>query len=268
MKDVELRFTGSVPANYDQLMVPLIFQPYADELARRAAAMKPRRILETAAGTGVVTEAISKLLPDAQIIATDLNEPMLEVAGQRIRSDKVCFITANAQEIPFDAEGFDLVVCQFGAMFFPDKVLAHREARRVLRKGGHYLLAIWDRIDRNPLSDATQRVLIDLFPENPPLFLCEGPFGYSDPERIERDLREAGFGTVEIDTVQLTSRSASASDAASALCYGTPMSVELQDREQGSLDRAFEEVKRALGEFEGANGLEAPMSAHIVTATK
>ena len=268
MKDMELRFTGSVPANYDQMMVPLIFQPYADELARRARAFAPKRILETAAGTGVVTQALHEALPDAQIIATDLNEPMLEVAGQRIHSDKVCFITANAQEIPFDAEGFDLVVCQFGAMFFPDKILAHREAHRVLRQGGHYLLAIWDRIDRNSLSDATQRVLIDLFPDDPPLFLCEGPFGYSDPERIESDLRAAGFGSVEIDTVQLTSRSSSAYDAASALCYGTPMSVEMEDRDPGSLDRAFAAVERSLREFEGPNGLEAPTSAHIVTATR
>jgi SAM-dependent methyltransferase len=265
---MELRFTGSVPANYDQLMVPLTFQPYADELAQRARAFAPNRILETAAGTGVVTQALHEALPDAQIIATDLNEPMLEVAGQRIHSDKVCFITANAQEIPFDGEGFDLVVCQFGAMFFPDKILAHREAHRVLRQGGHYLLAIWDRIDRNPLSDATQRVLIDLFPDDPPLFLCEGPFGYSDAKRIEGDLREAGFGTVQIDTVQLTSQSPSAYDAASALCYGTPMSVELEDREPGSLDRVFETIERSLREFEGPNGLEAPMSAHIVTATR
>ena len=268
MKDMELRFTGSVPANYDQLMVPLIFQPYADELARRAAAMKPRRILETAAGTGVVTEALTKLLSDAQIIATDLNEPMLEVAAQRIHSDKVCFVTANAQELPFDGDGFDLVICQFGAMFFPEKVLAHRQAYRLLHNDGHYLLAIWDRIEKNALSDATQRVLIELFPEDPPLFLCQGPFGYSDPAQIERDLREAGFEKIEIDTVGLTSRSASAYDAASALCYGTPMSVELEDREPGSLDRAFEAVERALRDFEGPNGLEAPMSAHIVTATK
>jgi hypothetical protein len=111
-------------------------------------------------------------------------------------------------------------------------------------------------------------VLIDLFPDDPPLFLCDGPFGYSDQKRIEGDLREAGFSTVEIDILQLSSRSGSAYDAASALCYGTPMSVELEDREPGSVDRAFEHVERSLRRFEGANGLEAPMSAHIVTATK
>jgi len=216
----------------------------------------------------VVTQALHAALPDAEIIATDLNEPMLEVAGQHLRSDNICFVTADAQELPFDGSGFDLVVCQFGAMFFPDKVLAHREARRVLHDGGRYLLAIWDDIAENALSDATQHVLMELFPKDPPLFLCEGPFGYSDPPRIERDLRDAGFSNVAIDTVQFISRSPSARDAAEALCYGTPMSVELQDRAPGSLERAYEKVEKALRAFEGPNGIEAPMSAHIVTATK
>jgi len=268
MKDMELRFTGSVPANYDRLMVPLIFQPYANELARRAQELGPKRILETAAGTGVVTQALHEALPDAEIIATDLNEPMLAVAGDRVQADNVCFITANAQELPFDGDGFDLVVCQFGAMFFPDKVLAHKEARRVLRDGGHYLLAIWDRIERNGASSAVQKALIDLFPEDPPMFLCEGPFGYCDPQRIEQDLRDGGFTTISIETVQLSSRSASAHDAAKALCYGTPMAVELEDRAPGSLDRAFAEIERAMSRFDGPNGYEEPMSAHIVTATK
>lgn len=268
MKDQELRFTGSVPASYERLMVPLIFQPYADELARRAGELRSTRILETAAGTGVVTRALHEAIPDAEIVATDLNQPMLDVAQEELKSGKVRFQQADAQQLPFDDESFDLVVCQFGSMFFPDKVRGHAEARRVLRDGGHYLLAIWDDISRNALSDLSQRALIDLFPDHPPLFLQEGPFGYSDPVRIERDLRDAGFETIKIDTVQLSSRSASAYDAASALCYGTPMSVELDEREPGSLDRAFEEVERSMRRFEGTNGVDAPMSAHIVTATK
>ena len=268
MQDMELRFVGTVPASYDRLMVPLIFQPYANEIARRARQLQPKRILETAAGTGVVTRALHEALPATEIVATDLNQPMLDVAEERIRSDKVHFRQADAQDLPFDDDDFDLVVCQFGSMFFPDRARGHSEARRVLQSGGYYLLAIWDEIGRNALSAATQDVLIDLFPDNPPLFLCEGPFGYSDPARIERDLRDAGFHTIEIDTVQLRSRSASARDAAAALCYGTPMSVELQDREPGNLERAFEEVERSLRTFEGPAGVDAPMSAHIVTAIK
>jgi SAM-dependent methyltransferase len=268
MKDQELRFTGSVPEKYDRLMVPLIFRPYAEEMARRARAFAPRTLLETAAGTGAVTEALAHALPETEIVATDLNQPMLDMAAERVRSDHVRFRQADAQDLPFDDGSFDLVVCQFGAMFFPDKVRGHSEARRVLDEGGLYLLAIWDRIERNDLTAAAQQALIDFFPDDPPLFMREGPFGYHDPQRIERDLHEAGFGTVEIDTVEKRSRSPSAHDAATALCYGTPMGVEVDEREPGCLDRVFEKIEQALRPFEGSNGIDAPMSAHIVTATK
>ena len=268
MKDMEVRFTGSVPASYDQLMVPLLFRPYAEELARRAKRVGAKHILETAAGTGAVTQALHEALPDAEIVATDLNPPMLEVAAQRVQSPNVRFQPADAQALPFDEGSFDLVVCQFGAMFFPDKVLGHSEARRVLREGGSYLLAIWDRIDRNPMSEAAQQALIDLFPEDPPLFMQEGPFGYHDRGAIERDLRAAGFTNMKIETVELRSRAPSSEEAARALCYGTPMGMEVEDRAPGTLDRAFERVKAGLARFDGPDGANAPMSAHIVTATR
>ena len=267
MKDQELRFAGSVPASYERLMVPLIFQPYAKELACRARDLRPARILETASGTGVVTRALHEALPEADIVATDLNQPMLDVAAERL-GDGVRFLQADAQELPFGDASFDLVVCQFGAMFFPDRVRAHSEAHRVLSDGGHYLLAIWDAIERSPLTELAQQVLIDLFPDDPPLFMREGPFSYSDPTKIEADLHEAGFETVDIETVEKRSRSLSAHDAATALCYGTPMGVEVDDREPGSLDRVFAAVEQAFRRFEGPNGIDAPMSAHIVTATR
>jgi SAM-dependent methyltransferase len=268
MKDQQLRFTGSVPEQYQALMVPLLFQPYAQELARRARAVQPRHVLETAAGTGALTRALHEALPDAQIVATDLNPPMLEVNAKQIRSDHVRFVEADAQHLPFDDTCFDLVACQFGAMFFPDKVRGHSEARRVLRDGGRYLLAIWDTIDRNPLTAVTQQVLVDCFPGDPPLFMREGPFGYADPLKIESDLHEAGLETVEIETVELRSRCPSAHQAAMALCYGTPMGAELNEREPGSLERVFPLVEQALRQFEASDGIHAPMSAHLVTATK
>jgi len=268
MKDQEIRFSGSVPQNYDRLMVPLLFRPYAEELARRAQRFAPRRILETAAGTGAVTQALSEALPETEIVATDLNQPMLDAAAERVRSGRVRFVQADAQQLPFDDKTFDLVVCQFGAMFYPDKVRGHSEARRVLSEGGCYLLAIWDRIERNDLTDAAQQALIACFPDDPPMFMREGPFGYSDPLRIETDLHDAGFDTVEIETVELRSRSPSAEDAATALFYGSPMGVEVEEREPGSGERVFQMVLEALRRFDGPDGVDAPMSAHIVTASK
>lgn len=264
----ELRFTDSVADKYDRLMVPLIFRPYAEDLARRVQSFAPARILETAAGTGAVTEALHQALPEAELVATDLNQPMLDIAAQRVSSDRVRFVVADAQQLPFDDASFDLVVCQFGSMFFPDKVRGHAEARRVLKSGGHYLLAIWDIIERNPVSEAAQKALIDVFPDDPPLFMREGPFGYHDRARIESDLHEAGFQMIEIETVELRSRSPSAHDAATALFYGTPMGVEVEERSPGSGERVVNSVEQALRPFEGPNGIDAPMSAHIVTATK
>ncbi len=109
-------FAGSIPAIYDRCMVPLIFAPYAALVAERAKAFGPKRILETAAGTGVVTEALHRALPDAEIVATDLNPPMLEQAARRVSAGTVHFHHADALDLPFDDGSFDLVVCQFGVM--------------------------------------------------------------------------------------------------------------------------------------------------------
>jgi SAM-dependent methyltransferase len=268
MASIDVRFSGAVPANYEQYMVPLFFRPYAELLARRAAAFQPRRILETAAGTGVVTGALARALPDAEIIATDLNQAMLDLAAERASAPNVSFREADALELPFDDGSFDLVVCQFGVMFYPDKVKGNAEARRVLRDGGHYLLAVWNDIERNAMSNVAHRSMQELFPENPPMFMKRGPFSYHDPEWIERDLLAAGFSGVDIETVELESRAPSAREAATGLCYGSPMRVELEEHGPDAVDRTFEEVAQAAGKYEGPDGFAAPMSAHIVTATR
>ncbi|HEX2802526.1 MAG TPA: class I SAM-dependent methyltransferase [Sphingomicrobium sp.] len=268
MQPVDIRFSGSVPANYERYMVPLLFRPYSRLLAERAAAFAPAKILETAAGTGVVTAALAEALPDAEIVATDLNQAMLDVAATRVSAPKVSFREADALQLPFENGSFDLVVCQFGVMFFPDKVAGNAEARRVLRDGGHYLVAIWDEIERNPLSHLAHRTMQALFPDNPPMFMKRGPFSYGDSGQIRSDLQEAGFAEIRIDTVELKSRSPSAHDAAYGLTYGSPMGVELAEYGGEALDRTFAKFAEGAKAMEGPEGFEAPMSAHIVTATK
>ncbi|MES2119301.1 MAG: methyltransferase domain-containing protein [Pseudomonadota bacterium] len=268
MASIDVRFSGSVPASYDRYLVPLLFQPYAAILAERAAAFSPRRILETAAGTGVVTAALAKAISDAEIVATDLNQAMLDVAATRVSSDKVTFRECDALELPFDDDSFDLVVGQFGIMFYPDKVRGNAEAGRVLRHGGYLLMAIWDDISRNRLSDLAHRTLEAHFPDNPPMFMKRGPFSYHDPAWIERDLEEAGFTDISIETVERISRSPSAEDAARGICYGSPMRVELEEYGGDALDSVFAKLAESAREYEGPDGFAAPMSAHIVTATK
>jgi ubiquinone/menaquinone biosynthesis C-methylase UbiE len=268
MANQDIAFFGSIPAIYDRYMVPLVFAPFAEEVARRAAGMMPGHVLETAAGTGVVTEALQRALPDAEIIATDLNGPMLEVAAQRVGSPNISFEVADAQQLPFADASFDLIVCQFGAMFFPDKVQANAEARRVLRDGGSYLLVIWDHVERNLATMVAGKAVAELIPGEAARFFERVPFRYHDKGQIQQDLRAAGFERISIDTVERRSRAASARDAAMALVQGTPMRADIEAVAPDMLGQATDAAAEALARFEGPEGFDAPMSAHIVVATK
>lgn len=264
MSSTDVAFSGSVPVNYDRYLGPLLFTPYATIAAERAKALNPGRILETAAGTGIVTAELARLLPDSEIVATDLNQAMLDVAADRIGTDKVSFQQADAQQLPFDDDQFDLLLCQFGIMFYPDRVRGNAEARRVLKEGGTALLIIWDRLENNPVSDAIGRAVEAEFPDDPPRFLERAPFGYADRQQIEADLRAAGFNDIEIEAVEAVSR-VDASGAAGGMCRGSPMAAEIAERGPDAVDRAAAAAERALAPFDGK---DAPMSALFVTARK
>ena len=261
-------FAGSIPAIYDQYMVPLLFAPYAKLVAKRAAELRPRRILETAAGTGVVTEELHRALPDAEIVATDLNAPMLEQATRRMGAKNLRFQPADAQQLPFDNDSFDLVICQFGVMFYPDKVRANAEARRVLREGGRYMLVIWDRIEHNLATMVAARAVGAVFPGDAAKFYERVPFRYHDVGEIESDLLAAGFTDIEYETIELRSRAASARDVAIGLVQGTPVRSEIEEIDPTKLSLATDAVAEALKQFEGPGGFDAPMSARLVTAIK
>ena len=268
MTSTDALFSGSIAELYDRHLVPMLFEPYSRDLARRAAEAEPRDILETAAGTGVVTAALAAALPEARIVATDLNPAMLELAAARVGSPNVTFQPADAQALAFVDAGFDAVVCQFGVMFFPDRVAAYREVRRVLRPGGRFLFNAWDRIERNRATQLLADTLTELFPENPTDFFRRVPFGYHDTARIESDLRAAGFTRIEAETVEKRSRLPSAGDAAIGMVQGSPLRSELEARGEGALERATEAVAAALAELEGPGGLDAPMSAHVFVAAR
>jgi ubiquinone/menaquinone biosynthesis C-methylase UbiE len=188
-------FTGSIPQIYDRLLVPMIFEPYARDLAQRIAHHYPRDVLETAAGTGVVTGALASHLPDkTKITATDLNEPMLAQAKTHLTGKpQIKWQQADALALPFDDASFDAVACQFGVMFFPDRIKGYSEARRVLKPGGRFFFNVWDRIEENDFANTVTEALKEVFPNDPPLFMVRTPHGYHDVDRIWRDLTEAGF---------------------------------------------------------------------------
>ena len=263
----DAQFAGSIPELYDTQMVPMIFEPYAVDLAARVASFHPSRVLETAAGTGVVTRAMAKVLPPGtEITATDLNQPMLNRAADIGLFRPVRWQQADATQLPFGDGTFDAVVCQFGAMFFPDRARAFSEARRVLRRDGVLLFNVWDRIEENEFAQTVTTALAGLFPSDPPLFMARTPHGYFDRDAITRDLAAAGFGNApEIETVAARSRSASARTAATAYCEGTPLRNEIEARSPGGLQAATAACAEALAERFGTGPVDGRIQALVVT---
>ncbi len=268
MLETDKVFAGSIPENYDRYMVPLIFEPFAADLARRAASLSPSAVLETAAGTGVVTRALApKLSPGASYVATDLNQPMLDHAASRQGPDsRIKWRQADALALPFENEAFDLVCCQFGAMFFPDRPSAYREARRVLKPGGHFLFNVWDRIEENVFADEVTNALAEIFPNDPPRFLARTPHGYHDTALIRSELEGAGFSEVVIETRAEQSRASSPRIPAVAYCQGTVLRSEIEARDAGKLEAATDYAASAIACRHGSGAVTAKIQAHIIVA--
>jgi ubiquinone/menaquinone biosynthesis C-methylase UbiE len=268
MLETDKLFAGSIPENYDRHMVPLIFEPYAADLAQRAASLSPSAVLETAAGSGVVTRALApRLSPGASYIVTDLNQPMLDYAQSRQAPDRrITWRQADALALPFENAAFDLVCCQFGAMFFPDRIAGYREARRVLKPGGHFLFSVWDRIEENVFADDVTNALAKMFPTDPPRFLARTPHGYRDTALIGRELADAGFSSVVIETRAEQSRASSPRIPAVAYCQGTVLRSEILARDAAKLEAATDQAEAAIAERHGSGEVAAKIQAHVIIA--
>ena len=261
-------FAGSIPEIYDELLVPLIFEAYAEDMARRVAAGDPREVLETAAGTGVVARALAPLLEeDARYVVTDLNQPMLDRAARMQGEDRrLEWQVANALDLPFENESFDAVCCQFGVMFMPDRVAGYAEARRVLRPGGLFVFNTWDGIGENEFADVVTRAAGEVFRDDPPMFLARTPHGYNDVKLIEADVRKAGFDHVSIETITKTSTAATARHPAVAYCEGTPLRNEIEARDPARLGEITHRAAAAIETSFGAGPVAGKIQAHVVTA--
>lgn len=261
-------FSGSIAKLYQEHLVPLIFEPYAEDLVTRLAKRASlRRVLEIAAGTGVVTRRLAAVLPASiSIVATDLNQPMLDLAASLGTVRPVEWRQADAMALPFADGTFDAVVCQFGAMFFPDKPKAFSEARRVLRPGGVFLFNVWDRLAENEFAETVTTALESLFPNDPPRFLGRTPHGYHDHAAIARDLAQGGFTTSpRIETVAARSRAESPRIPAVAYCQGTPVRGEIEARDPSLLATATDAAEAALAKRFGRGPVDGKIQAHVVT---
>lgn len=267
MSDTDKVFTGSIPKLYDTYLVPLIFEPYATDLVNRLASRSVTRVLEIAAGTGVVTRALAATLPDrVSIVATDLNQAMLDQASVVGTKRAVEWRQADAMQLPFPDGTFDAVVCQFGVMFFPDKSKAFAQARRVLRPRGVFIFNVWDRIEENEFAGTVTTALASVFPKDPPRFMARTPHGYHDRRTVERDLVAGGFtAPPRIDTVAARSRATSARIPAIAYCQGTPLRNEIETRDASRLGEATDIAAEAIAKRFGVGAVNGKIQAHIVT---
>jgi ubiquinone/menaquinone biosynthesis C-methylase UbiE len=269
MAEQHAAFVGSIPANYDRYLGPVFFHHYADDLVARLPVTPGMRVLETACGTGIVTERLAARLGDAgSLVATDLNEAMLAHGRDRLpRGERVEWRQADATALRFDAGSFDAVVCQFGLMFYPDKAAGVREALRVLGPGGLYLFSVWDRIERNPIARITHETVARFFEKDPPQFYTT-PFSLHDPEPTLRLLRDAGFSDVQWLHVEKVGTSPSAAEATIGLVEGNPIYAAIMERRPDALEDIKKAVAAALAKELGDKPVRCPERALVFSARR
>jgi len=269
MSETDKVFAGSIPAYYDRYLGPLIFEPYAQDMAHRIGDLKEGRLLEVAAGTGIVTRALERALPPKiAILATDLNQAMLDHAATQGRSARVKWQQADALSLPFKENEFDAVLCQFGVMFFPDKRKAFQEARRVLKPGGRFLFNVWDRIEENEMALVVAEAVATCFPQDPPQFLKRSPYGYHDETAIRRELEAAGFLSIKAETLPKQARASSPRDPAIGFCQGSPLRSEIEARDPKRLAEVTEIATKAVAARFGNGPIDGKIQAIVFEARK
>lgn len=268
MDDNSAKFVGSIPEFYDRGLGPVIFADFSAEMAQRVKALNPKLVVETAAGTGILTRALRDALPGrTKIIATDLSPPMLEMARRKFaRGEPVVLQPADAVNLPFDDECCDLLVCQFGLMFFPDKEQSYRTAYRVLEDGGHYLVSVWDSHEFNQFAAATHQVVERLFPDNPPQFYAV-PFSCSAIDPIKAGLMAAGFSSVEISVKRIDKLVPDLELFARGMVLGNPLADQIAAR-GGDAEAVIAAILAELQERFGDEPMVLTLQEIVFTARK
>lgn len=266
--DRNVLFQGAIPENYDRYLGPVIFEPYAEEIAARLPADKLKSVLEIAYGTGIVTRRLRDALPaSTEIVATDLNSDMFEFAKPKFKkNENVRWQQAEASALPFPDDSFDAAVCQFGFMFVPDKPAAMREAFRVLRNGGIFLFNVWDSFEVNPFAEIAHTTIASFFDCDPPKFY-EIPFSLFDSKLVRELLQNAGFEKIESFVEPKFCRSRSAREFATGLVRGNPVRAEATERCVDP-EELIDAVAKRLAHRFGAVPMEGTMQAIIWQAVK
>lgn len=263
-----ISFSGSIPVNYDEGMGDMFFEPYAKEMIKRIVAMQPTDVLEIACGTGRVTKYLSQQLPNASILATDLNPAMLEFAQKKFSGlSNVRWELADAVSLPFDDALFDCVAVQFGVMFYPDKLQGYKESFRVLKNGGKFIFATWKSFADNPIANLANETARSFFPDDPPGFFLV-PFSYYDKDQIRKELSDAGFRNIQIEDVDLKGPNISAENTARGMLEGSPIINFINEKNPDLLPEIKQKFVDEIMKAYGKENLSIPLGALIVQAER
>lgn len=265
---INIQFSGNIPGNYDAHLGPLFFEPFAAKLSERVAALAPNDVLELACGTGRLTKHMARrTAPGTRIVATDINPAMLAFGKAAVDHPAVSWHTVDAVHLPYPDATFDVVVAQFGVMFYSDRLEAYREALRVLRPGGRLLFTCWNSLENNPAAAITQAVVKKFFPVDPPAFYSV-PFAYHESMLIKEEVLTAGFPRVQMELLGLEGTARTAADAAIGLLEGSPIHTAIVQRGAELLPAMRNELEQRLAERFGMQHLRVPLSAWAVEARK
>lgn len=268
MKAEHSSFNGDIPQYYDKYLGPFLFEPYALELVTRVITDNVKNTLEIACGTGRLTRHLRGILPENVILtAIDLNPDMLRLAQEKFVGENIRFMQADAQALPFEDNSFDLIACQFGFMFVPDKGKAFREAFRVLKYGGCLLFNTWDRIENNPVVNCINHVVRDFIKTNSSEFY-DVPFSMYDEKEIRRLLTEAGFGNVSLEKVNIEGVGSSAADIVKGFIIGNPVHGEITKIDPEAPSRLIEMAEKEVARLYGKAPVKSKLSAWICQAWK
>jgi ubiquinone/menaquinone biosynthesis C-methylase UbiE len=261
-------YSGSIPKIYDEILGPCYFEPFAIETARRVAACKPQKILEIACGTGRVTNRLQKNLPDAEIMATDISADMIAVAVEKLSGTKnISWKVADALDLPFEDDEFDVIVCQFGVMFFADRKKGVAEAWRVLKDGGTFIMTVWDKLSMSPIAASGRQIMIDFFEGHPPQGL-KTAYSMADKKEIEELLEEAGFKNIQIESVNKRCETDSAEKLAFAMVDGSIVLNFIREKDAEAVPVLRKKIAETIVENFGNHPVRSTMQAILATGEK
>lgn len=258
---------GDAPLAYDTYIVNVFMQDYSRRLVEAAAVESGERVLDVACGTGVVTRlAANKAGPEGQVIGFDLNAGMLSRASAS--DENVATIDwreGSVTEMPFADGSFDIMLCQHGLQFFPDKAAALAEMHRVLATGGRLLVSVWRSIDHCPwqsvIADAIERHV-----GSEPAAQVRSAFSFGDAQQLRQSIDDAGFHAVEIRVEPETIRHASLEEYVPGYISATPVAGAVAGLDAAVQSEIVADVRDALSAHLVGDGLAAPIEAHLAIA--